>query len=205
MPKPILETWKAIPGYEGFYEVSDHGRVRSVPRIEVNAKGHSRPLRGRLLRQNVSRAGYLTIHLYKYGGDRHWFVHRLVAAAFIGPLPGGMMVCHNDGVGHHNWPENLRYDTHTANVADRERHGHQLRGDRVGTSKLKIADVLAIRALRGKKFQKDVAADFGISQTLVSVIQRGAAWRHIIMSEGNRSQWPPNFRCHAISNETVAR
>ena len=127
------ETWKTIPGYEGQYEVSDQGRVRSLDRI-VHQRGRaSRLFPGRILRPNLvgkgydSGGGYHALTLCpEPGARRRAYIHRLVMAAFVGPCPPGMEVCHEDGDPRNNALYNLRYDTPSANNMDKWRHGTML-------------------------------------------------------------------------------
>ena len=111
--QPTQENWLPVVGYEGLYEVSDLGRVRSL------RSGH-------LLKMATNR-GYPRVGLNKDGNARAVRVHILVAAAFIGPRPDGQEVCHANGVKTDNRVTNLRYDTHAENNRDIVRHGHHFR------------------------------------------------------------------------------
>jgi hypothetical protein len=117
------ETWVPVPQWEGYYEVSNRGRVRSLDRTVTCQSGQLRPLRGCVLSPGVHPAGHLLVNLCRDGQGHMSYVAHLVAAAFIGPRPPGFEVCHGDGVPSNNLPENLRYDTVSANHLDRVRHG----------------------------------------------------------------------------------
>lgn len=125
MSLPSSEQWRPVVGYEGLYEVSDHGRVRSLDR-QVLHKGKLINLRGCIRKLGPSHPdGRLGLTLYR-GTDtrRLWQVSVLVARAFIGPPPSpGMYVCHNDGDPTNNVPTNLRYDTQSGNMFDKVAHG----------------------------------------------------------------------------------
>lgn len=117
------EQWRPVPGYEGFYEVSDRGNVRGLDRI-VDVKGQGkRKLRGRTLSKAVSNTGYLAVSLRKNGTHKTILVQYLVADAFLGPRPDGMQLCHNNGNHVDNRAENLRWDTRSGNMLDRQIHG----------------------------------------------------------------------------------
>ncbi|ARM70701.1 HNH endonuclease [Mycobacterium phage Soul22] len=126
------EQWRPVVGYEGMYEVSDLGRVRSVDRCVVTKSG-PRTYRGRLLHQHPDGRGYLRASLSRVGDKPRMFkVHRLVLEAFVGPRPGNLSGCHNNGINTDNRLENLRWDSHTENMLDVVRHGrhHYAKRDR---------------------------------------------------------------------------
>lgn len=118
----INESWKSIPGYDGYYLVSDSGRVRSIDRVINTAQG-KRKCRGKIMSPVPDKLGRPVVNLCKDGSPKQWKVHRLVAAVFIGPCPDGMEVCHGDGNNKNNHVSNLRYDTHNANYQDMIDHG----------------------------------------------------------------------------------
>ena len=118
------EEWREIPGYEGYYEASTLGRVRSLPRtVPHAAKGPTR-LPGQMLTPRRStKRGYPTVRLTRFGVGRHFGIHRLVALAFI-PNPE-MLPCvlHWDDDPTNNKVGNLRWGTLRENNLDRERNG----------------------------------------------------------------------------------
>lgn len=116
------EHWKPVVGYEGSYEVSDHGRIRSVDRM-VRGRYGMRRAKAEDLIPATNRGGYKTICLWIGRKPQKRMVHRLVMAAFVGELPEGTEVCHNDGNPANNRVANLRYDTRSANAQDALRHG----------------------------------------------------------------------------------
>lgn len=107
------EAFRPIRGYEGFYEISSTGKVWSVPRVASSG----RFVRGRFLKVQQSRLGYLRVTLCKDGGSKIFLVHRLVAEAFIGPPPEiDSQVNHIDGNKENNTPENLEWCTAKENI-----------------------------------------------------------------------------------------
>ena len=74
--------WKDIKGYEGYYQVSSHGQVRSLDRI-IMTGGFPRKIKGKILAQTTDREGYKHLRLRKNGREKSFFVHRLVAEAFV--------------------------------------------------------------------------------------------------------------------------
>lgn len=125
------ERWLPVPGYEGYYEVSSEGRVRSLDRFVDHASrwgGTYRGFcRGKVLSTSPTdqRRGdfHQKIGLCRDGKRSGQLVHRLVMLAFVGPCPDGMEVCHNNGDPTDNRLSNLRYDTRAENMLDIVRSG----------------------------------------------------------------------------------
>jgi hypothetical protein len=142
-----METWKAIPGYEGLYEVSDQGRVR-------NAKKH-------VLAPNQMVNGYLCVHLYANGKHTRSpkTIHRLVAKVFLPNGKDDQEVNHKNFNRHDNRAENLEWVTSRENVwhsiaAGRySRPARQIVGVHVDNKSRVVFDsqIAAERALRGKQ------------------------------------------------------
>ncbi|MBN7395680.1 HNH endonuclease [Mycobacteroides abscessus subsp. abscessus] len=122
------EQWRPVVGFEGLYEVSDLGRVRTVPRLVSMGRGY-RTVPGRIRKYGHSTThGYLIVGLSRPGKRRATtaLVHRLVLEAFVGPCPDGMEACHFDGDKTNNRLPNLRWDTRRANQDDAIRIGKRL-------------------------------------------------------------------------------
>lgn len=112
-----MEIWKAVVGYEGRYQVSSLGRVKSVARMRKGKNGGQVPLPERIMKPYIKKIKgrtrpYAEVQL-RDGAERNVpskskLVHRLVAEAFIGPLDSGMQVDHINGVHSDNRVENLR-------------------------------------------------------------------------------------------------
>jgi len=122
------EQWRPVVGFEGKYEVSDQGRVRSLDRGITYQKidqysGRlitvTKYMKGQMLRPGTMRSGHQFIVLGRGNG---FCVHVLVLTAFVGPCPDGLECCHNDGDPANNRVGNLRWDTRLANVHDMMRH-----------------------------------------------------------------------------------
>jgi hypothetical protein len=176
----MQEVWLPVVGYEGLYEVSDQGRVRSLDRTVAHPLWKTLRLRGRLLK--LWRRGaddYFAVNLFKEGVGKPVRVHILVATAFIGPRPDGMDVCHGEGGKRDNRPENLRYGTRKENSADKMRDGTHNRGERNSMSKLTEDQVVYIRcqlenAPRGRAAQ--VARELGVNKETVRAVKEGRNW-----------------------------
>lgn len=118
-----IECWRAIPGYEGIYEVSTLGQLRSLDRMARTSAGHLKRIAGQPLKQGYVGAGYPSFVLAKNGKKRTRTVHSLVLLAFVGPRPSGMEVRHLNGMKTDNRLTNLAYGTRSDNVLDTVRHG----------------------------------------------------------------------------------
>lgn len=155
------EIWKPVPGYEGQYEVSNMGRVRS---FRLNAAGKIRVL-------TKNKAGHLYVTL---GRGVNKTVHWLVITAFIGSRPAGKECCHNDGNPANNCVSNLRWDTHKENARDIFRHSASK------NQKLTVLDVLNIKHALAKNHKKgtltQLARQYGVSISAISCIKRGQTY-----------------------------
>lgn len=118
----VDESWRPVVGFEGLYEVSDCGRIRSLDRT-VNRNGVLCLIRGTLRASRLDAEGRPKLELYRDGTVTTARVHRLVLNAFVGARPDGMEGCHNDGDPTNNHLSNLRWDTQSENQRDSVRHG----------------------------------------------------------------------------------
>lgn len=109
-----MVIWKNVVGFEGIYSVSSCGQVRR----DVPSRGFgSRSFAGKIMSQKKCTDGYRSVSLYPLQGkQKQIHVHRLVAIAFIGPVPSGLVVNHKDGIKHNNDLSNLEYLTTSQNI-----------------------------------------------------------------------------------------
>lgn len=118
------ERWVAVSEYEGLYEVSDKGRVRSLARVVADNNGkRTRKLSGMVLATKTKKSGHLSVTLSKAGVLRSKHVHRLVAEAFVPGRSGSLEVCHINGLPSCNEASNLRWGSRQSNVDDMIRDG----------------------------------------------------------------------------------
>ena len=162
-----MEEWRDIPGYEGRYQASSEGRIRSLDRyVRVVSHGveAKRLVRGQILRPGKHKDGHVSVVLGH--GTPGRLVHQLVALTFLGPRPKGMEVCHNDGNPLNNAVSNLRYDTRRENILDKYRQGGAYK-------KLTVEDVRKIRQMLGEgQTGKSIAKVFGVNETSISCVKR---------------------------------
>ena len=118
-----MEEWKPVPGYEGHYEVSSEGRVRSLRReLYSDRWAGYRTISERIMKPTPGGTiGYLAVTLRLNRQPKTHTVHTLVAAAFLGPRPEGMDVMHADDDPQNNRLENLSYGTRSENNYQRWR------------------------------------------------------------------------------------
>jgi NUMOD4 motif len=172
-----------VPGWEGSYEVSDRGQVRSLDRIvpALDRWGNLIPYqrRGVVLKQRLNRDGYPVVGLAAGGHTTTKPVHVLVLSAFAGTCPRGSQACHGPGGRADNrWPENLSWGTAGDNHGrDRRRDHTTPRGEHDGNAKLTWEQVCEIRMITGTS-QQVIADAYGVTQSTISKIRRGRLWQH---------------------------
>lgn len=175
-----MENWKPIKGYEGIYEVSDLGRIRSLPRTRsfIDRRGNDTVARvdGRILRPQKCSNGYMRLILSKDGVHEQVLIHRIVASAFCERPAGKNEVNHKDENKANNIASNLEWCDRKYNTT----YGslkNCYAGEKNPRAKLTSKDVKQIKARRsnGEGLQT-IASDYGISVYHVSNICRGKRW-----------------------------
>lgn len=171
------ETWRPVPGFEGLYEVSDLGRVRSMARMVRTKDGRSLPVGGRILRLHPNRKGYPNIALYRAGRGYQREVHRLVCRVFHGEPPAGHQAAHEDGVRSNCRADNLSWKTISANSNDRRRHGTMLSGEAAPRAKLTAEQARDIcREANAGGSPTAIARRYAVNETAVRKIRDGRLW-----------------------------
>ncbi len=120
-----LELWKDIKGFEGKYQVSNLGRVKSIKRTIINKRGRKQSFKEKIKRPDYSQNGYERVGLYRKDRMKHYRVAKLVYEAFVGPIPEGMEIDHCNGDNTDNRLCNIRAVSHRDNCNNpitRERH-----------------------------------------------------------------------------------
>lgn len=166
----MIEIWKTVKGFDR-YEVSSRGSVRNIQT-------------GKLLKPLKTKQGYNRVALCDGEKQQRLFIHRLVATAFIEPVPGKDFVLHWDADKTNNCVSNLRWGDCKDNGADSVRQGVMRRGEECHATKLTSDDVAEIRALAGTVPKSKIAKKFGVNRTTVARIIRREGWNHIAPKEG---------------------
>lgn len=161
----MSEIWKSIEGYEGYYEVSNYGRVRSVDRTLTYSNGYLAKHKGRILKGETDKKGYKRVRLSKNDKTKKFQVHRLVAMAFIPNPENKKFVNHIDENSSNNRLDNLEWVTGSENM----RHG---------TIQQRLADKKKkpIKCLNdGKEFGSvnEASEYYGIERRLISGVLSG--------------------------------
>ena len=174
------EIWKDVVEYEGRYQVSSNGRVRSLKRrFKKRLIGEET-----ILRLEKHKQGYLRIMLSKDELTKKFLVHRLVAQAFLPNIENKTTVNHINGIKDDNRTQNLEWATQTENIRHAILSGLKpaTRGERSGTSKLTEKDVLEIRKLYHEEGVRAVIIGerFGIGAVYVCTVANKKVWKHVV-------------------------
>ena len=171
----MVETWRSVAGYAGFYEVSDYGRVRSLPRC-VGGRWGNEFRSGQLIKMRPNHEGYLLVGLRKGGVKKHFAVHILVLRAFVGPPPVGLEARHKNGNSGDARLTNLVYGCHAENMADKTLHGTAIWGEHHPLAKLTEVAVREIRLKSCLFSGRELAQQYGVSKHAINAMLRGDTW-----------------------------
>lgn len=180
----MTERWLPVVGFEGYYDVSDAGRVRSLRYLGHSWDRERNPPLILSPTPNI-KSGHMWVILSNGKERRKRTVHTLVLDAFVGPSPPGKEGCHGDGVPSNNRLENLRWDTRSANTLDAYRHGKRdhtayLRGENHPNSRFTVDDIRCIRAEPNcHKVSVMLGRAFGVEPSVIRLIRAGRTWKHV--------------------------
>jgi hypothetical protein len=170
--KSSNETWKNIIDYEGLYQVSNFGNVKSL--------GNEFTRKERLLKLSPQSKGYLTVVLQKNTTRKMVLVHRLVAEYFIPNIDNKPQVNHINGIKTDNRIENLEWVSHRENLNHAIENNLVLKGDKNPTSKLKENEVIMIHNLLSKGVCiKALSKKYNVSFGTISGIRSGRYWEYL--------------------------
>ena len=171
----FTEHWRAISGYEGYYEVSSFGQIRSLDRTRRYRHGRCK-VRGQLLRFHSSNSGYLMVNLCGPQRQRCLYVHILVAEAFLGKRPTAFVVHHVDANKSNNYASNLDYISSRENL----KLGSFVYGESHCYAKLKFKDIPKIRSLAEQGWHfTPIAERFGVTNSTIWAVIHGKTWTHV--------------------------
>jgi len=179
-----MEKWQDIPGYEGLYQASTSGKIKSVERTKIGGGGNSpgpRKIRvpERILRQCFV-GNYLTVNLSKNGKARVQRVHTLVAITFLGDV-SGKQINHINSLTTDNNLKNLEIVTAEQNVRHSIQYGVRVdRGQDNNNAKLTENDVIKIReSLKNGESRHSLAQRFHVKKSCIDKIALRRTWKHL--------------------------
>lgn len=181
------EIWKDIEGYEGLYQVSNFGRVKSLNIIKFN-QFSSYKHKGRVLKLQLNKqTGYMYVNLSKLKSYKTTSIHRLVAKAFIPNPENKSQVNHKDGNKFNNYVENLEWCTQIENSFHAYQNGLNklsplhFKGEEHQRCKLSNKDILNIRSRinYGYGFYAELAREYGVTKENIESIYNRRTWKHI--------------------------
>ena len=180
IPNLLGEVWKDIINYEGWYQVSNKKRIKSLQRTIVYSSGSVRLQNSKLLKTRISN-GYLGVTLRKMNKTRTTSLHRLIAEAFIPNPENKPQVNHIDGNKLNNCIENLEWATASENTIHAIQNGLLgiKYGEQTSGAKLTEKEVLEIRAIGRSLKQKEIAEKYGVTTSAISGILLRKNWNHI--------------------------
>jgi len=173
----MMEEWRDVIGYEGWYQVSNEGRVKRIKPGRGARAGH--------ILKPAQDKDYLHVILCRNSWCQTRRIHMLVAEAFIGARPEGLCVNHKNGKKRDNRPSNLEWVTlsenmkHSYDTLGRQWKGP--RGEKGGGAKLTRQQVKEIRRLytTGKYTHKQLAKMFNVCKRNIGSILNRNSWKHI--------------------------
>jgi len=178
----MKETWKDIPGYEGLYQASNQGRIKSLPREWMTGRHKHKIEHGEIiLKPSKDKRGYLRVTL-QHNGRKFYLLHRLVLQAFVGE--SNLDCNHRNGIKSDNRLENLEWCTKSENQKHACRIGlANQKGENNAASKLKNWDVKIIRKLyKNTKYwdEKQLAKLFKVNIGTIRNIVNNRSWVEIL-------------------------
>jgi hypothetical protein len=172
-----MEIWKDIEGYEGYYQVSNLGRVKGLKRT-ANKKNGVRLVQEKMLSFGKLKRGYPCVVLSKKGIKKSYLVHRIVCQTFK-PIKNFLEVNHINAIVNDNRIENLEWVTGLENKRHAKELGINPKGETHGRVKLTKEQALLIKYSHKDMMQKDIAKLYNIKPSQVSRIRKGTKWSHI--------------------------
>lgn len=172
-----IVEWRPVVGWEGRYEVSEYGEIRTVARTVSFGRAVRKIPQAEIYRHRNQR-GYLQVVLWKGSLSKSRAVHRLVLDAFVGVRPDGLQCRHLDGNALNNHFTNLKWGSSRENIDDRTAHGrHCVKGSSNPRSRLSEVDVHMVRG--SELCAGDLSRSLGVSLTTIRHIRSRKTWAHI--------------------------
>ena len=171
--------WKSVLGFEGYYEISENGIIKSLEKEVNNSKTTKRVVKERIRKPYVTKKGYVQIMLSKHKINYKFYIHRLVAINFIDNPDNKLEVNHIDGNKQNNHVSNLEWCTRSEN----NKHSFSIglkkatKGSLSGMSKLTEEEVLEIR--NSNLSRRELRLKYKVGTTTIQGILTRKSWQHI--------------------------
>ena len=172
------EVWKDVINYEGIYQVSNLGRLKSLSRYIKHWRGGFLNSKEMIKKPFKSKSGYLITELSKNSSKSKFLIHRLVAEAFIPNPEGKPQVNHINGIKTDNRVENLEWNTRSENIKHADSKGlRNLKGVNNANAKLSEKEVIEIR--QSENSIDALASNYNVGTTCIKRILNKKTWKHI--------------------------
>lgn len=175
------EYWCDVNGYEGIYQVSNLGNVRSLDRVITRKNGKKLAIKGQLMKLHLDHRGYLRLNLRHLGKDKNSKIHRLVAQAFLPNPHNKPQVNHLNGDKLDNNVCNLEWCTQNENIEHAFANGLMRVGEKHGNSRLSSDQVVSIKQLLKQRENSitDIARKFNVGISTIHDIKSGKQWKSV--------------------------
>jgi DNA-binding XRE family transcriptional regulator len=177
-----LEIWKDIPEYEGIYQISNFGRLRSVTRTVIDSRTKAAyTVYGRIMKERYMPNGYIQACLCKDSKYRYFYIHRLVSEAFLENPNNLPQVNHIDCNKSNNSVDNLEWCTGKENGEHGSKNLLYKHGESHHMTKLSESQVREIKRLlkEGNITQINIAKMFSTNRTTIYNIKNEHTWKHV--------------------------
>jgi hypothetical protein len=177
-----VEIWKDIPGFEGSYQISNFGRVKSLPKVWVCGNRGSLRRKGEtILKLSFNSGGYCQADLSKNLKNKKYPVHRLMGITFLPNNLNKKCINHINSDRADNRLENLEWVTHSENAIHAAKKGRMFKavGEDHPMCKISKEDVIAIRGMADEYTHLEISKRFSIGRRTVCSIINRKIWKHV--------------------------
>lgn len=179
-----IEIWKDIVGYEGLYQISNFGRIKSVERVVIKKNDRKNYVKETVLRFGINTSGYYIVSLYKNAKPKTHRVHRIFATEFLPNYENKPNINHIDGDKLNNNLHNLEWVTQKENIQKAFETGLvNNTGVNNGQCVLNENKVLKIKKLLSAgETQSSIAKKYNVTRSCILKINLNKTWKHVILN-----------------------